>query len=343
MKGMEVMCNSNLYKVNIPQTFSKYETSSVIEIGGFSVVVKARDTKTDKFVACKIVSRKGLTENDLFKRFEQELRVQESLDHPNIAKILDILFYDDIIIVVLDYYENGDALAFIEKFGGFGKAELISIIKKIASAIAYIHHKNIAHRDIKLENIVFDRNMNPALIDFGVCTNTSDLRNTVTGSPFYISPEVLFAKTTYDAKAADIWAFGVSCFVLATGSFPWSIENDIKFMKSIRDNNFTIPDTRIEEIDKIIKISIITDVSKRATIDEIEEILNASPIEKITKNQIIRPRINYIRHPNHYSTTKLIFKPSCSSLVKKWQLNQRKTINRFPAKENLIGEFFTTD
>lgn len=270
---MEESCASGLFTVRIPEVFSHYKTICILEKGGFSVVIQAQDTKTHKFVACKIVSRDGLTKNGLFNRFEQELRIQETLDHPNIAKIKDVVYYTDIIIVVLDYFVNKDMLSFMTEVAVVTKSDSIRIMQKLVSAVAYLHQRNIAHRDIKLENIVLDNALDPVLIDFGACTSSSSLRTTLVGSHYYIPPEVWFHKE-YDAKAADVWALGVTCFVIITGSFPWGIGNESQIMDMVSRGDFEIPKIEPPEMDLFVRLSIVVDPMKRAKIEQLEEVIN---------------------------------------------------------------------
>lgn len=98
------------------------------------------------------------------------------------------------------------------------------VIYKLASAIQYLHNQNIVHRDIKLENILIIEENEPKLIDFGFSLRlkTKKIRD-YCGTPAYIAPEIL-KKRPFRPKPTDIWAFGVLCFKLVAGYFPFSGE-----------------------------------------------------------------------------------------------------------------------
>lgn len=86
----------------------------------------------------------------------------------------------------------------------------------------YIHSKDIAHRDIKLDNILVVEGGLPKLIDFGFSQRTKNVKlKDFCGTPAYIGPEVLKRKS-YLAKPCDVWAFGIMAFKLVAGYFPFS-------------------------------------------------------------------------------------------------------------------------
>lgn len=93
------------------------------------------------------------------------------LDHPNIIKPIDYcqtgLKDSQLDYLCLPYYENGELFDIIKAKGGLGETGSLLYFKQVASAIKYLHELNIAHRDIKLENMLIDDEMNAKIIDFG--------------------------------------------------------------------------------------------------------------------------------------------------------------------------------
>ena len=89
--------------------------------------------------------------------------------------------------------------------------------------MAYLHERGIAHRDIKLDNLLVTENLDPKVIDFGFSMKTKEgtrLKD-YCGTPAYIGPEVLKRKP-YLPNPCDVWAFGVLCFKMVAGFFPFS-------------------------------------------------------------------------------------------------------------------------
>lgn len=106
--------------------------------------------------------------------------------------------------------------------------EARTLFRQIVEAIDYLHKKNIAHRDIKLENILLDESHKIKIIDFGfsVVTQKDKLLNIYCGTPSYMSPE-LAMKKDYQGWHADVWALGVLLYVFLCGKFPFKGRNKL--------------------------------------------------------------------------------------------------------------------
>ena len=96
------------------------------------------------------------------------------------------------------------------------------IFKQIAEGLQYLHQKNVAHRDMKLENILIDEEGNVKIIDFGFSLVTPKTKplNVCCGTPSYMSPE-LMARKNYYGHLVDIWALGIILYILVVGVFPF--------------------------------------------------------------------------------------------------------------------------
>ena len=107
----------------------------------------------------------------------------------------------------------------------------------------YCHNKCIAHRDIKLENILLDDDNNLKIIDFGfsTCIPNDKKVKMFCGTPSYMAPEIV-SKKEYCGPPADIWALGVLLFALLCGTFPFKGSNDKDLYKRIARGEFTVPD-----------------------------------------------------------------------------------------------------
>lgn len=100
--------------------------------------------------------------------------------------------------------------------------EARNLFRQIVEGIDYLHKKNIAHRDIKLENILLDQSNTIKIIDFGfsILMQKDRLLNVFCGTPSYMSPE-LATKKDYQGWHADVWALGVLLYVFLCGKFPF--------------------------------------------------------------------------------------------------------------------------
>lgn len=212
--------------------FGHYEVMDIIGKGSFGVIAHAYDRYNKRDVAVKMVSRNFLNETGRLFDFEQELRVMQSLYLKGIVKIYDIVYQPDNIYVVMEYCKYGDLLMFNEDEPQLAGKYLKKILSQVINTIASLHSRNIAHLDIKPDNIMIDEDFNAKLGDFGCCQTILDHGSFKFGTLYYLAPE-LIQKTAIDVKLADIWAFGIVLYVMYQGSIPWTGETDEDVTASI--------------------------------------------------------------------------------------------------------------
>ena len=100
----------NSFSFTIPKEFSCYESISIIGDGTFSYVVLCRNHKDKQLYAAKFCSRKMYSELKNMQRLEREVRLLQQLDHPNIVKIIDIIYLEETVAIITPYYKNKDLL-----------------------------------------------------------------------------------------------------------------------------------------------------------------------------------------------------------------------------------------
>jgi serine/threonine protein kinase len=256
--------------IQIPKRFARYVYVKTLGCGCTSAVVLLRNIFQSTLFACKIVSRQHLVNENIFDRFEQEVRLLPSLVHPNIVHFEEILFDPELIFVVMEYCSQGDLFSHIVANGVFPESRARDILRQIAEAIRYIHDRDIAHRDLKPENILLDRQFTAKLADFGLChvTSSRGLLKTPCGSPFYAPPEII-SNVDYDGKSADIWSLGVMLFTMVTGSLPWSSDNQSELFRQIKAGDIEIPPTLSQGLQDLLGKMLQKDPARRLTIGEV--------------------------------------------------------------------------
>ena len=147
--------------------------------------------------------------------------------------------------------------------------ECAKIFVQIMSAIEYIHSQDIAHRDIKLENILIDQRTGTVkLIDFGFSCFSKERLKIFCGTPSYMSPEIV-SKKEYFGGPADVWACGVLLFTLLCGTFPFkSVTTEKELFRKINRGIFNIsvgPQHMSAEAKDLIKEMLTVDPTERPT------------------------------------------------------------------------------
>ena len=138
----------------------------------------------------------------------------QSLAHPYIVKLEDVFTSDNAIYLVMEYMQGGDLFDRVVLRGRYGEVMTRRTMRRMLSAVCYLHSKQIVHRDLKPENILLMSQSNDygiKITDFGLAkrTNKDGLR-TFCGTPQYFAPEVLKRRNTVQGTgrygmAADMW------------------------------------------------------------------------------------------------------------------------------------------
>ena len=207
----------------------RYQIQEIIGIGGMSVVYKAYDPVDDRIVAVKILKDEYVTNQEFRMRFKNESKAISMLSHPNIVKVFDVSFGDDIQYIVMEYVEGITLKEYIQRQKVLDWKEAVHFAVQILRALQHAHDKGIVHRDIKPQNIILLPNANIKVTDFGIARfNRVETRNvaetSAIGSVHYVSPEQ--ARGEYTDGRSDIYSVGVVLYEMLTGSVPFESDSD---------------------------------------------------------------------------------------------------------------------
>jgi serine kinase len=229
-------------------------------------------------LACKIVT-KGNPKKFLDEKFHQrELHILTEIENPNIIHVHSILRRGPEIFIFMSFAEMGNLLDFIRKNGKVPEQQARIWFRQMASGLQYLHRKNIAHRDLKCQNILLSKHFNAKLADLGFARFCVDydgrpvLSETYCGSLHYMAPEIL-RKTPYNPKIADVWSLGVILFFMLNASKPFDGSEARTLRKSHTRRevilHFHFPTSILAK--SLLKQILETNVSLRPTIDRVLE------------------------------------------------------------------------
>ncbi len=207
----------------------RYEIQEIIGIGGMSIVYKAYDRVDDRIVAVKILKDEFMANEEFRMRFKNESKAISMLSHPNIVKVYDVSFGENLQYIVMEYVEGITLKEYIERQKVLDIREAEHFVIQILRALQHAHDKGIIHRDIKPQNIILLPNANIKVTDFGIARfNHMEARNvnesSAIGSVHYVSPEQ--AKGEYTDARSDIYSVGVVLYEMLTGRVPFEAETD---------------------------------------------------------------------------------------------------------------------
>jgi serine/threonine protein kinase len=207
-----------------------YVIEKLIGEGGMARVYLALHKALNRKVAIKVMNRQHGADSDFNDRFLREARIVANLTHPNIVTIHDVGEHDGYNYLVMELLPSGETLSDKIK-AGVDSQYALSIVRQVATALKAAHEKNIVHRDIKPDNIMFREDGSVVLMDFGVARSVDSAAvqvtqaGTIIGTPQYISPEQAEGKPigTY----SDIYSLGIVFYEMLTGKVPYTADTPI--------------------------------------------------------------------------------------------------------------------
>ena len=253
--------------------------------GATANVYKIQDKNSNKIYAAKIL-------NNHSDYFEKEIQMLKLLKSPYIVNLIDFgngkilkndLFSENKQYIIIDYAEKGELFNYIflpKK--GFGEKYGKVIFTKILKGVSSCHKVGICHRDLKLENILLDKEFNPKIADFGFATlikgkEGNGILKSPLGTLSYVAPEILL-RQSYNGIKIDIFSLGVILLILVTGKigFLEATKRD-KYYNNVIKNDFKhywdlvnkhLPNTS-QEFKNLYQNMINYDPNKRPSIKEI--------------------------------------------------------------------------
>ncbi|KAF5384696.1 hypothetical protein D9757_006245 [Collybiopsis confluens] len=232
----------------------RWQQGRFIGAGAFGSVYLAVNLDTGGLMAVKEIKFQELSGiTNLYAQIKDELSVMELLHHPNVVEYYGIEVHRDKVYIFEEYCQGGSLAASL----AHGRIEDERIIQvytmQMLEGLAYLHSKGIVHRDIKPDNILLDHLGVIKFVDFGAAKilaknqrsvaarsrrapdadggGTGGMDNSLTGTPMYMSPEIIKNDKRGRHGAMDIWSLGCVVLECATGRKPWSnLDNEWAIM-----------------------------------------------------------------------------------------------------------------
>lgn len=198
-----------------------------------SVCVVRKRNNPDAVFAMKTVALDGVNGVALGQTIDElrkEIEIQKSLDHPNIARIYE--YFEDPtngqMHIIMELCRGGALVSRMKTHrNGYGERAAATLVEKMLSAILYCHNQGVVHRDLKLDNYIYEDEREDAelkLIDFGFAVEVQPGNEWMweqIGTPSYMSPELWADYSKAYDSSVDMWAIGVCAYMLLSGKRPF--------------------------------------------------------------------------------------------------------------------------
>lgn len=254
-------------------------------LGGYGQVVRAINSETGEHVCVKLALQQRHTSEEL-----REVMLQACLQHEFIVPIKDFLFDrlegagltgERQIGVVMEFVGGGEIFDEIIRQQGLPEATARTYFRQIILATAYSHARGVAHRDMKLENLLLTADMTACKVaDFGLAKNlTEEAASTILGTAKYVAPQML-SGSEYDAFKSDMWSCGVCLYCMTECRFPFACagndgvgghgvyrpsRGNLQLMRDLLAARYTLKPERSPEYVAFMERLLCVDVGRRYT------------------------------------------------------------------------------
>lgn len=277
----------------------RFKILNLVGTGNYARVYRVVSSK-GRELAVKAINLSKTSENYRTKFLPRELTILKRIKHINICKTHEILQVADRIFIVMQFCSRGTIADLLHKLGPLSESVTRNLFIQTVEAVCYMHSIDLAHRDLKIENILLDQDFCPKLTDFSYSTfltekttsaknqpksgslkqlktinqfrpasptSPTNLSDTFCGTLPYLSPEMI-RQNPYDSKKTDIWSLGVCLFVILNDKLPFPFE-DIKMMirkQLSRDYKFRANADYTESIRNLVGSMLEPDFTRRLNI-----------------------------------------------------------------------------
>lgn len=216
----------------VGRRIGKYQVIREVGRGGMGTVYQGYDPSLQRYVAIKVLAPHLRGDSTFTERFIREARTAARLYHPNIVHIHEVGQEGGLNYFVMEYLEGESLKALIQRQGRLPPAQVLGILRQVASALDYVHAQGIIHRDVKPANIVITSGRRAVLTDLGIGRAIGDARLTSTGTalgtPEYMAPEQ--ARGDDAGPPADLYALAVVAYELLAGRVPFHAESGVAIL-----------------------------------------------------------------------------------------------------------------
>ncbi|PSK39217.1 hypothetical protein C7M61_001820 [Candidozyma pseudohaemuli] len=271
----------------------RWQKGRFIGGGSFGQVFAAVNLDTGGVMAVKEIRFHDSQSIKIIPSIRDEMTVLEMLNHPNVVQYFGVEVHRDKVYIFMEFCEGG-SLSGLLAHGRIEDEMVIQVYTlQMLEGLAYLHQSGVVHRDIKPENILLDHNGVIKFVDFGAAKviaatgktrgstmqssqpakNNPENLNSMTGTPMYMSPEVITGQSTAKNGVVDIWSLGCCVLEMATGRRPWAnLDNEWAIMYHIAAGHkpqLPSPDQLSESGRKFLSRCLEHDPTKRPSAVEL--------------------------------------------------------------------------
>eukprot|EP00033_Pygsuia_biforma_P003431 GCRY01003760.1.p1 GENE.GCRY01003760.1~~GCRY01003760.1.p1 ORF type:complete len:511 (-),score=86.69 GCRY01003760.1:69-1601(-) len=296
---------------------NQYQILKSLGKGTYGKVKLCKNVSNNQLYALKVFNKLLFMKGSMLvgngsnklEQIHHEVAIMKCLEHPNIVKLHEVIESEKKVYLVMEYVEGGPLLPTSECCDPFSEEDSRHFFRDIVEGLEYLHEHHVIHRDIKPENLLVAKDGTVKISDFGVSQFFEDGDDSTTsclGSPAFHSPE-LCEGGLFHCRGSDVWALGVTLFIMSFGKMPFVGENVLQLYDSIiMDHpNWPLAPTVTPALQDLLTKLLEKDPNRRITLREIR----THPWVTCNGLQPMRPP------PQHQEDILGLLSTSCSSVA----------------------------
>ena len=254
--------------------FEGYDIQDQLPLGGQAVVYKATQKATKRTVALKVLLQGPHASTRAQYRFEREVDLAASLQHPNIVTIYDSGIAKGQYYFAMQYIEGKPLDEYVES-EKLSVRRIMELFEKVCSGVAYAHQRGVMHRDLKPGNIMVDTKGEPHILDFGLAKLTDGSEQTspemamtsipgkVIGTLAFMSPEQASAQPDKIDVRTDVYSIGIILYKILTDCFPYDVRGSmLAILRNIQEAEPTRPSKIIRRLNSEVEAILLKALTK---------------------------------------------------------------------------------
>uniref|UniRef100_A0A8D2PRB1 non-specific serine/threonine protein kinase n=1 Tax=Zosterops lateralis melanops TaxID=1220523 RepID=A0A8D2PRB1_ZOSLA len=246
------------------KTMNDFDYLKLLGKGTFGKVILVREKASGKYYAMKILKKEVIIAKDEVAHTLTESRVLKNTRHPFLTSLKYSFQTKDRLCFVMEYVNGGELFFHLSRERVFSEDRTRFYGAEIVSALDYLHSGKIVYRDLKLENLMLDKDGHIKITDFGLCkegiTDAATMK-TFCGTPEYLAPEVL--EDNDYGRAVDWWGLGVVMYEMMCGRLPFYNQDHEKLFELILMEDIKFPRTLSADAKSLLSGLLIKDPNKR--------------------------------------------------------------------------------
>eukprot|EP00639_Heterosigma_akashiwo_P010660 CAMPEP_0206383562 /NCGR_PEP_ID=MMETSP0294-20121207/14019_1 /ASSEMBLY_ACC=CAM_ASM_000327 /TAXON_ID=39354 /ORGANISM="Heterosigma akashiwo, Strain CCMP2393" /LENGTH=451 /DNA_ID=CAMNT_0053833637 /DNA_START=119 /DNA_END=1471 /DNA_ORIENTATION=+ len=256
-----------------------YKIGQLIGQGAFGKVYRGWHRISGQELAIKAYPLSALRQKEFRKAVRQETKLLQRVCHPGIIALYEVIQEKKSLYIITEYACGGSLKGLLrrKKSGGeytegsFEEPEARRLFQQVAAAVAYMHHENIIHRDLKLENVLLDLTGYCKILDLGFSVTLKPgkrLRERC-GTVVFMAPELIEVGSNGYSFPVDIWAMGCILYQMLAGKYPFRPTSIYDMKKNMQREKLDFPSAVSPEAQDLVFQMLRYNEAERITADQV--------------------------------------------------------------------------